>query len=610
MVPTEYIVDDGFCVTEEPPLEVCDEGKICEFLKDPKGPYAACHALIDPSFYYESCVRDTCENNLPSLCSSAFMYAEACQRVDLCLAWRDHPIAIEECPVECGGEPDVFWSDCVDPCQKTYCQDDTYEGCEAGGKFVTEPVENKDLISKFLRCPKGQTFDWGSYACVEKCPVYCQHNTQWYKEGDNFNDGCRSCECTSSGEIICAKMVCPTYDAFMCPDNAKPTMVWDESGCCKAPRCPDICVCSKKISKPICDNCQEPVLVGQDGDCCPVYECQCNAEKNAEVPSCVSKYQQLVPNSQCCNRLNCECNCPVLPETMCPFGYDLVEKKDPEDSTCGCKVNSCVKKPNTCIFESDMSDSKQLIKVGEQFTLPLSCTTYTCESASNGKGKSGEAILTNKPVQCNDINKCPKGQIPLFDDCGCIIPNACENKYCVSKAKSDNVLDVQLEPNQTFTDPDTCTTCTCDTDYCLQCTRPECQPLPADCVKHVTRDGECCPTCIQTDTTCSKVKTETLDELHGCQVMNPMNVRQAGTFEMSYCAGSCDSEAYFNADQGKYVSSCGCCNPKKVETREIPVRCNGRFEVKEVEVALACHCKCGEVETLTCDAPTFGELFL
>lgn len=53
----------------------------CGRLKDPNGPFKACHAVLSPSEYFRQCVYDMCahKGNVTFLCRSLATYTAACQ---------------------------------------------------------------------------------------------------------------------------------------------------------------------------------------------------------------------------------------------------------------------------------------------------------------------------------------------------------------------------------------------------------------------------------------------------------------------------------------------------------------------------------------------------
>ena len=92
-----------------PPLYPCDtmtgdraaaEQK-CAAILSQQGPYAACHATVDPYLYYQSCLYDTCacDGILNCACGAVYAYEDACREEGV----RDMGSVIDECGV-CFGD--------------------------------------------------------------------------------------------------------------------------------------------------------------------------------------------------------------------------------------------------------------------------------------------------------------------------------------------------------------------------------------------------------------------------------------------------------------------------------------------------------------------------
>ena len=95
---------DGDDVDKNPceihPDRVAAGEKFCERIQNPEGPYAACHAFVDPKGYYESCVFDVCGNGKEAACSSVELYEKKCLEY---LALPASSLAVDECGV-CFGD--------------------------------------------------------------------------------------------------------------------------------------------------------------------------------------------------------------------------------------------------------------------------------------------------------------------------------------------------------------------------------------------------------------------------------------------------------------------------------------------------------------------------
>ncbi|NWI48618.1 FCGBP protein, partial [Picathartes gymnocephalus] len=68
--------------------------------KDTSGPFQLCHAVLNPSSYFDTCFYDLCELGLDgeALCKSLQSYADACQSLGVQIpVWRNATF----CPITC-----------------------------------------------------------------------------------------------------------------------------------------------------------------------------------------------------------------------------------------------------------------------------------------------------------------------------------------------------------------------------------------------------------------------------------------------------------------------------------------------------------------------------
>lgn len=69
------------CLAEE--TAPYESNQACGQIRDPQGPFAACHAILNPSEYFRQCVYDLClhKGNTTFLCRSLEAYTAECQAV-------------------------------------------------------------------------------------------------------------------------------------------------------------------------------------------------------------------------------------------------------------------------------------------------------------------------------------------------------------------------------------------------------------------------------------------------------------------------------------------------------------------------------------------------
>ncbi|XP_062402502.1 mucin-2-like [Sardina pilchardus] len=156
-----------------------------------------CHAMVDPSPYYENCVKDSCAcdngGDCECFCTAVAAYAQACNEAGVCVAWRTPDI----CPVYCdyyNGPAECTWhySPCHTPCYKT---------CLHPDGICSNPLPN--LEGCYPVCPPDKPiFDEGQQICVEECEgCCCMYNGTEYEEGEVIYD-------VTDNMGMCYKAIC------------------------------------------------------------------------------------------------------------------------------------------------------------------------------------------------------------------------------------------------------------------------------------------------------------------------------------------------------------------------------------------------------------------
>uniref|UniRef100_A0A8C8ALX0 Mucin 2, oligomeric mucus/gel-forming n=1 Tax=Otus sunia TaxID=257818 RepID=A0A8C8ALX0_9STRI len=145
----------------------------CSLLKNPEGPFARCHLIIDPSEYYKKCKYDTClcEDNEECLCAALSSYSRACAFKGIILGgWRKN-ICTNEVSA-CPGNQIFLYN--LTMCQQTcrsladgekHCLQDfaPVDGC--GCPYNTY-LDNQDTCVPISKCPcyyKGSYLEPGEY---------------------------------------------------------------------------------------------------------------------------------------------------------------------------------------------------------------------------------------------------------------------------------------------------------------------------------------------------------------------------------------------------------------------------------------------------------------
>ncbi|XDV17685.1 hypothetical protein PO909_023511 [Leuciscus waleckii] len=101
--------------------------KQCSIIKSQV--FTTCHSQVDPSHFYNACVRDSCAcdsgGDRDCLCAAIAAYAQACNEAGNCIAWRTPKI----CPLFCdyynpSDECEWHYKPCGAPCMQT-CRNPT-----------------------------------------------------------------------------------------------------------------------------------------------------------------------------------------------------------------------------------------------------------------------------------------------------------------------------------------------------------------------------------------------------------------------------------------------------------------------------------------------------
>ncbi|XP_041075179.1 mucin-2-like [Polyodon spathula] len=179
--------------------------KQCSLIKSKV--FTACHSQVDPTPYYDACVRDSCAcdsgGDCECFCTAVASYAEACNEAGVCVAWRSPEI----CPLFCdyynpAGECEWHYKPCGAPCMKT---------CRNPSGTCSSQIPG--LEGCYPKCPPNQPyFDEESMKCVqqEDCGCYDDEGNH-YKNGEEVTstENCQSCLCKSV-EVYCS------YDIYKC----------------------------------------------------------------------------------------------------------------------------------------------------------------------------------------------------------------------------------------------------------------------------------------------------------------------------------------------------------------------------------------------------------
>ncbi|XP_073745916.1 mucin-5AC [Callorhinus ursinus] len=169
----------------------------CSRLTDAHGPFARCHAAVNPGIYYSNCMFDTCncEKSEDCLCAALSSYVHACTAKGVLLSgWRDGVCMkpTTTCPKS------LTYHYHISTCQPT-CRARSHEDVTCGISFV--PVDG-------CTCPHG-TFMDDAGKCVPATSCPCYHGGSVVPNGESLHERGVICTCTQ-GTLTCIGGQVPT----------------------------------------------------------------------------------------------------------------------------------------------------------------------------------------------------------------------------------------------------------------------------------------------------------------------------------------------------------------------------------------------------------------
>ncbi|NP_001158127.1 Fc fragment of IgG binding protein like 1 precursor [Mus musculus] len=194
--------------------ELYEENDACGKIRDPQGPFAACHKALNHSEYFHQCVFDLCTHHgdRDYLCRSLAAYTAACQAAGAAVKpWRTDSICPAECPAH------SHYSICTHSCQGscaaisgfTGCTTQCFEGCECDDHF---------LLSQGV--------------CIPAQDCGCFYNDQYMPVDSSLmsSDCSERCFCSPNNGLTCHEAGCPS--GRVCEIQAGVRGCWPAKGLC------------------------------------------------------------------------------------------------------------------------------------------------------------------------------------------------------------------------------------------------------------------------------------------------------------------------------------------------------------------------------------------
>ncbi|KAE8607116.1 hypothetical protein XENTR_v10011023 [Xenopus tropicalis] len=243
----------------------------CSMLKDTEGPFSACHKSVDPTYYYKTCLFDTCnrENTENCMCTALSSYVYACSREGIYLKdWRTSVCSnFTNCPTSftynytistfqptCRSisEPDYTYDVSFVPVDGCICKDGTY--LDDTGNCV--PPSLCPCFNNGATVPPGQvihekgavcTCTNGKLDCIGKKPIQkeCEYPLVYFN-CSNTSAETKGSECQKSCSTFdkeCYSTKC--ISGCMCPSGL---MLDDKGNCIQESDCP--CVYNDEFYSP------------------------------------------------------------------------------------------------------------------------------------------------------------------------------------------------------------------------------------------------------------------------------------------------------------------------------------------------------------------------
>uniref|UniRef100_A0A8C3PP65 VWFD domain-containing protein n=1 Tax=Calidris pygmaea TaxID=425635 RepID=A0A8C3PP65_9CHAR len=170
--------------------EISSKG--CGIIREEGGPFGACHALVDPQKYFQSCLHDLClfPEREGVRCPLIARYAEVCQAAGIAVGrWRTEDFCRFPCP------PNSHY----EPCSR---------GCGQSCRSLFSPEKCRERCQEGCACDGGLVLSGDTCVPLSRCG--CHQGDFYYQAEETFLATKEEmCRCRAGGALECQEASCP-----------------------------------------------------------------------------------------------------------------------------------------------------------------------------------------------------------------------------------------------------------------------------------------------------------------------------------------------------------------------------------------------------------------
>ncbi|XP_055509508.1 mucin-2-like isoform X6 [Leucoraja erinacea] len=165
--------------------------------------FQACHKKVDPIPFYDACIQEACacdmEGKYLGFCTAVAVYAEACNKAEVCIRWRTP----ELCPVYCD------YYNAPNECSWHYQPCGTITTRTCTGHFIGKKY-SAILEGCYAKCPESAPYlDENTMKCVALPQCTCYYEGRILQPDETTRNGCEECMC-QDGITTCQRTTTTT----------------------------------------------------------------------------------------------------------------------------------------------------------------------------------------------------------------------------------------------------------------------------------------------------------------------------------------------------------------------------------------------------------------